>query len=271
MSDLELERALAQMGAALDWPAEPDLAPAVGARIRQELPRRVQPRQLGAILAPVRFRGHVWQLAAAAVVVLVVAFSAVVAISPGVRNAVAGWLGVRGIEIQRTPTPPPAPIRSLGAGLDLGRQATIQQAERASGFTVRAPATLGPPDTVYVHPLGGEGDEIFLVYHPRPGLPESTETGVGALLSEFRGDVDRAFLKKIGSFTQTTFVKVNGNSGFWIQGPHDVLYVDPDGNLVPDTLRLSGSVLVWEQGGLTYRLESALTLDQALAIARSVR
>jgi hypothetical protein len=202
-------------------------------------------------------------------VILILAFSAVVVVSPGVRDAVAQWFGLRGIRITQTPSPPPAPTRRLGEGLDLGRAATIQQAERAAGFRVVVPGALGPPDAVFVRPLS-IGNEVFLFYRPRAGLPETSQTGVGALISEFRARIDRPLLKKIVFSTQTTFVRVNGQEGYWIKGAHDLAYVDAEGNEIHDTLRLSGSALVWEQDGLTFRLESALSLNRALAVAESI-
>jgi hypothetical protein len=39
--------------------------------------------------------------------------------------------------------------------------------------------------------------------------------------------------------------------------------------VVQDSTRIADNVLIWEQGDLTLRLESALSRDQALGIARS--
>jgi hypothetical protein len=183
---------------------------------------------------------------------------------------VAEWFGLRGVEIRQTPASPRAPTRTVGEGLDLGRPVPILEAERIAGFGVQIPQALGQPNAVFVRPLSVAGREVFLVYRSRGGLPESSETGVGALLSEFRGNLEEASIRKVAAFTQVTFVRIDGNPGFWIRGPHQVVYLDPSGNVVEPTRRLAGSVLIWEQGGLTFRLESALTLKQALVIARSV-
>jgi hypothetical protein len=274
LTDHELQAALAEVGRGLDWPPEPDISVTVGERLRRESPARPPswfrgPRRR--MVRPIRSRPPAWRLVAAAIVAAVVLFSAVLAVSPGARKAVAGWFGLRGVEIQQTKEPPRAPTRRIGEGFDLGRRVTIPQAEHAAGLTVRVPAALGPPDAVFVNPLSVGDGEVFLLYRPRPGLPESAQTGAGALLSEFRGDIDRAFMKKVALSTQTRFVRVNGNPGFWIRGSHDIAYLDRHGDPVQGTLRLSGSVLLWEQDGLTFRLESALSLDQALAVARTLR
>lgn len=271
----DVERALTEVASTLDWPADAEVAAAVGIRLRMEtqpVGLRRGTRSAGRrVLRPIRSERSPWQLAAAAAVAALVLFSAVLAVSPGARKAVAGWFGLRGIEIRQTPASPRAPTRPVGEGLGLGRPVVIAAAERTAGFRVRLPQALGPPDALFLRPLSVAGNEVFLVYGSRPGLPESSEAGVGVLLSEFRGDLDRAFIRKIAGFSQISFVRVNGNPGFWIGGAHDVVYLDENGNPLEATFRLAGNVLIWEQDGLTFRLESALTLERALEIARSVR
>jgi hypothetical protein len=271
----DVERALTEVASALAWPADVEVATAVGDRLRTETqPVRLRRRTRAVgrrVLRPIRPERSPWQLAAAAAVAALVLFSAVLALSPGARKAVAEWFGLRGIEIRQIPESPRAPTRPVGEGLDLGRPLAIPDAERIAGFRVRLPQELGPPDAAFVRPLSVAGNEVLLVYGSRPGLPESSEAGVGVLLSEFRGDLDRAFIRKIAGVSQISFVRVNGNPGFWIRGAHDVVYLDENGNPVEATFRLAGNVLLWEQDRLTFRLESALTLERALEIARSVR
>ena len=65
---------------------------------------------------------------------------------------------------------------------------------------------------------------------------------------------------------------MNGSPGFWIAGaPHAILYVAPNGEPIPDTVRLAANVLVWKRGAVTVRIESLLTKEQALRVAQSVR
>jgi hypothetical protein len=49
------------------------------------------------------------------------------------------------------------------------------------------------------------------------------------------------------------------------------VYRRADGTVAPDTMRLAGNALVWEDGPLTLRLEGARTQRAALRIARSLR
>ena len=64
-------------------------------------------------------------------------------------------------------------------------------------------------------------------------------------------------------------VTVDGAAGYWLgNGVHEFFYLDTQGNPQPDTARLAANTLLWERDGVTYRLESALDRDAALALAR---
>ena len=79
---------------------------------------------------------------------------------------------------------------------------------------------------------------------------EETRLGVFEKLVTIRQDVEH--------------LTVNGGRGIWVAGTHVVYEVF-------DQPRLSGSTLIWEQNGLTLRLEGKITRTQALRIGRSVR
>jgi hypothetical protein len=76
------------------------------------------------------------------------------------------------------------------------------------------PAALAGPDAVYVRdfPPGGQ---VALVYQPRPELP-STDSGVGLLLTEFRGDIHstNAFAKGLPPGTRLEEVQVGSGPAF---------------------------------------------------------
>ena len=281
--DEQLERALRAIGDQLAYPPTPDLARSVRARLAAGPPAR------RSALASWFATPFVRRLALA-VVLLVALAGAVLALSPGVRNAVADRLGVPGIVIEyatpttaNAPTRPPAtpatPARptttpvSVGERLGLGRRATFEEARAAASFTLVLPAdpSLGPPDEVYLGlpPLAGQ---VSLVWLPRPGLPEAPGTGVGLLITQFRAGIDGGFAKKIPSDrTIVRSVVVNGRSGYWIEGePHSFFY-DLPGGTIPERPRLAGNVLLWEQGGITYRIEGPRTLEEALRLAGSLR
>lgn len=154
---------------------------------------------------------------------------------------------------------------------------SLEEADRrlAGSFAVETPRfpSLGPPDEVYVSSFAS-GGQAALVYGPRPGLPAEPQTGVAALVVEFRGGVVRGDLlgKIVGPGTRVEHVMVNGAPAIWISGaPHEVFARDRNGQVIADTVRLAGNVLLWERDGLTLRLESALGRAEAIRIAASVR
>ncbi len=235
----ELEAALAALGEDLRFPPTPDLAAAVGARLR--------PRRPG------------WErLALAAAVVLAVLGIAVAAWAPA-RDTVAGWLGVPGVGIERVPKMPPATSPS---GIDLGSESTLAGAEAQAGFHVSQASGLGMP-RVFVAQVPS-GREVALVYKTAGGE---------FVLTELRGSVQGySFEKLVGPETLIEPVTVNGENGWWLSGhPHAFFYDDAQGNPQMGTLRLASNTLAWEQGGIIYRLEGAsLSKSAALAIAASL-
>ena len=224
----------------------------------------------------------------------------VVAVAPA-RSAVAEFLGVGRVHIRITnaaPTPvtpapatpaPVAPAPSAApptdvpsttvpidpvAALDLGRQTTLVDASRMLGFPMRLP-TVGvyqQPDAVYVGspPAGGM---VSMVYLPEPGRPAVATSGVAALLTEFRGQLEAGFFQKLaGSGTTVQDVRIGSVAGYWLSGaPHEFFYVDPDGTIDPETIRLAADTLVWSAGGITYRFESPLSRAAAVSVATSMR
>jgi hypothetical protein len=275
MADPTLERLVVEAGSLVEYPMLPDLSGVVGRRIRQApTPSRWSLGSLrlwlGGALRPVL--QPAWQPVAVALIVLIALLSGTLALSPTARRAVADWLGLRGVRIQTTPAPS-APSLPLGTGLNLGERMTLQEAQAQVPFRIMVPdvSDLGPPDAVYLR-RGNFDPQVTLLWHARPGLPDARETGEGLLLTQFRATIDADFIKKITpQTTRLEFTNVNGGDAFWIAGPpHQLAFLDTDGNILPDTVRLAGNVLVWEQGDLTLRIEGNLTKAQALRIASSV-
>ena len=129
------------------------------------------------------------------------------------------------------------------------------------------PGELGAPDEVY-----RADDVVTLLYRPRDGLPESQNTGAGALLTLIPGRTNPIFMRKLaGPNTTIERVTVDGEPGYWLAGDvHTLLYEHPSGGIREAPERLAGNTLVWRRGELTLRLEADVTKERALAIARSV-
>jgi hypothetical protein len=165
---------------------------------------------------------------------------------------------------------PPASTPPLGASLDLGTAMPFAEVERLAGFDLLLPTDphLGPPDAAFI-----ERERAALVWASRADLPDTEATGVGLVLSEFRGEVyDGYFEKILGSDTVLTKVTVGGSAGYWISGsPHFFMYVDPQGATQSEDRRVVGDVLLWTRGDLTFRLETSLGMAAAVKLADSLR
>jgi hypothetical protein len=268
LPELEIEHMLRDLGAHLDFPATPDLAPAVATRLREApapVPRRRVPRLPG------------WRRLALAGLAAVLLAAAVLVVSPGTREAVARRLGLRGIDIRiggerPTPTVTTRPGERLELGL--GERVTLEEARRRAAFPVLVPTAAGfqAPDAVYVNPDQPLGGRVDLVFRARPGLPASPYTDVGLLVTEFQGTLTPDFIKKVVAGGLVEEVQVAGQPGYWFSGePHFFTFQDRAGEINDERTRLAGNTLVWQAGAQTLRLEGQLSKQEALRIAESMR
>jgi hypothetical protein len=227
----ELETALRALGRDVAFPPTPDVASAIRGRLE---------------------RPRFWRrpVAIAIAVVLVAAIAAVLAV-PQSRSAILDWLGLRNVSVVRVEKLPPVPAQGR---LDLGRRVTLVEAKR------RAPWLLLPnsdPNSFWLNE-SLPGGKVSLLW--------GTPSNVRLLLTEFTG---RTYIEKvIDGDTQVERVKV-GDAGVWFHGPHVVMFRDRDGRFRESHARLAQNTLVWQVGGVTLRLEGALTKDEALRIART--
>jgi hypothetical protein len=249
----ELDVELRDLGEALDWP-DADFAAEVGARLRSPT------------LPPRRRRALVVALAAAAALVLALPAS----------RAIGSWIGVDGDHITVTPTTvsPNVTAPLSIAALDLGPEVALADLRADVGFNMPVPQAAGfeRPDEVHVRRPPASG-EATLLYRARPDLPSTGTPDVGLLIGAFRADLDsRLMSKTTGEGTRVEQVTVQNGVGYWIEGaPHELLYRDANGQVIPDRVRLAANVLVWEVGGVTVRIESALARDDVIRVANSMR
>jgi hypothetical protein len=143
------------------------------------------------------------------------------------------------------------------------RGATVSVVERLPPLTRHR--SLGrpiPPDTASFRLLLPDGRDPAAVYAGDGGYWLRYP---GVLLFEFESGAGSEVLKKatLGE-GQVGYVRVRGEPGIWI-GTHHALYL-PGGPPVA-----VGRTLIWQHGPITLRLEAAVGLERALAIAQSVR
>ena len=272
MSNLPIdtwELHLQQLAAELPYPPTPDIVRQVVQRTSQE---RVQP-------AANRYRA-VW--VALGVIVLLLAGMLLV---PPVRAAVLDFLqlgAVRIFLVELTPTathlptgattpqvaslaaatlrPQPTPT-DLVSWLDLGGEITFSQAVEKFAFPISLPLypqDLDPPDRSF---LQEEAGQVLILVWTDPNEAEI----VGMSLQ----------IISPGSWIVTKMgpeiileTRVNSRPAFWAVGPYPL---ELSSRKVEVRHLVAGNVLIWEQDGLTYRLESSLPMEEAIKIAESLQ
>jgi hypothetical protein len=239
------------------YPPTPDIAGSI--RSRLDRPR----------ISPYR------RLAVAATLIVVV-LGGLLAV-PEVRAAILEALRIGGITIfvgetptttpeatttivVRTPRPTmtpfiePTPILSV---LDLPGETTLVEARSQASFDILLPAypeDLGDPQRVFLQDLGGA--VVTLVWldegSVRLSLQVLDERVVGSKYDP-------------GDYRRTT---VHGELAAWLTGDHILAFFGGRGG---DFIRqIERNVLIWEEDGITYRLETDASLAEAVRIAESL-
>ena len=239
-----MESALRDLAGAINWPTPVDFA--------QRLAFNQAIRRTGR-------RGMVW-LAGAVVLGLAIF------LIPTARQAVANLVEVAGIRFEFADGPDlPAPT-NLAPGVEVD----MEEATRSVDFPILVPSALPLPGVVHV--VHWElGNQVFLSWAASEQLPEVGASGIGLLLAEFRANLNEDFFGKLVSGDTTIDrVEVDGVPAFWLAGAPHVFMFEEGGPLVEDSTRLTGNVLIWEVDGITYRLESNLSVEESLEIAESL-
>jgi hypothetical protein len=217
----ELEQALVALGRELDFPPEPNLLPAVRARLER---RRGWSRPL-----------------AFAVAALVVAFGIAMAV-PQARSAILRFFHIGAATVERVETLPRAEQRPLTTGL--GPALSRRQAEQHAQMQITLPRLAGPPPARY---------------YAQPGLIATVLRyhGKRVLLAEMDGEQVSIVKKVAGPGTHMEGGNV-GDFALWIEGAQHVIRWNFDGREREIPTRLAGNVLLWVSGTTTYRLEGDL-------------
>jgi hypothetical protein len=282
MAELEefqkLEQALIEAGRAIDYPPTPDLAARVRANLNGEL-RRAQPRQPGR---------PAWRWRPALVAALaILAAIALLLIIPETREAIAQLLGLRTIRIiEITPTParqPEVPATATPArttpapsstpGVVPFKQccpSTLEEAQHKARFKILLPLGEQPARVFFqdqVFGRGSEAQQVVLVFgdpdRPRFVLYQATRFLYGKMIPRDGGTV-------------ITDTQVSGYRALWLTGaPHVLVTLGQNGEPLLDFERpVNANTLIWETGdfntGVTYRLETSLSLAEAIKFAESL-
>jgi len=237
MTDRTVAVALALL--AIDYPEVPSMT-AIVARLGTPAVKRSR--------TPLR-----WALAA-----VIVAVVALVTLVTPVRQAVADWLGIGAIRIVEVGEIPSGLPDSIG---DLGEPIPVDSVTACS-------SVLGCPDQAFA---STDPDTLTLLWLPRRGLSEVGSSGVGALLTRYEGTLDNPIIEKsVGEDARVVVVAVGEARGYWIEGEiHTFGYLDREGEIVFETLRLAGNTLLWEADEVAYRFESGLDVTAAVKVAEA--
>jgi hypothetical protein len=206
---------------------------------------------------------------------------------PGVRAGVLRWLQIGAVRIflVATETPSPAPSATgtrpaatrtpppsatpLGSVLDIAGETTLAGARARVSFPIRLPTyppDLGEPDRIFVQTVGSaDGTAVVLVWLA-PDEPDQVRLALYVLASPVMADkIFFDLIKKAPPEVELT--DVNGQPAVWTSGPY-VLMTDLGG--LREYRLIQGQVLIWQDGELTYRLETELALEEAVRIAESL-
>ncbi len=246
-----VESELRAAGRHLSVPPAGDVAAAVRQRLEGQRPRG----------QAVRRRRPGWRAALA----VAAAFLAVLIATPQGRAAIVHVFRFAGVDLRQEPgpvrSPPSGAAQPSGAALPGERRMSLEQARHWASFPILVPAALGPPAEVVV----SDGGRVVSLIYPR--------TPYGPLrMDEFAGQPDQIYFEKIVHAGDVTPVTVNGTKGLWIKGPHELVYLTPDGSPAVAPPRLTtGNTLLWGTPRVALRLEGDVGQAAALAIADSAR
>ncbi len=239
MTAHDLVPGLEDLGSVLVFPETPSFDGILAA-----LPDRVAPAR----------RGRPWLGVAAAVI----AVAALILTVPPARRAVADLLGLGAVRVTVVNELPAATAFKA----DLGTMVSLDEAAAAAPFPLLVPGGA-EPDTVFLR-------EVDLV-----AVTQVFGTGKQPrlILTQVGGAADRQVIEKMvpgeGAIER---VRVGESEGLWLSGPpHTVSFITSQGGRVPDPPRLAGNTLIYEQDGVTIRIEADVDLTTALAIAESLK
>lgn len=258
MTESALRDALVAARKHIDWPTSPDVVEDVGATIRA---MRATPSLAAPRLSMPSRRRTLLAIAAALVLLAGAAFAARLVIELGA------------IAVRVLPDRPTSLPTNVATSDDLGRQVTLAEAEAAAGFPAALPTALGPPDHTWIDEalVGFDPDDvarrIVNAWQPTSGLPAIQGTEAGALLMQFEGDWEIASKLLSAETGRFGHAIVEGRPGLWTAGEHELELISGD---EPLRLLVTGNVLIWQDAGYTFRLETVLGKRAAIAIAESI-
>lgn len=166
-----------------------------------------------------------------------------------------------GAMVPVTATPGPTASSALIPELvQIAGETTLEIARERADFPISLPAypgDLGQPNLVFLQNV--DRQMVVLVWLD-PAQPDHVRMSL---------HIVQAGSWLIDKFAPTVIEEttVNGQRAVWAVGPYPLLMKNHDMQL---TRLIEGNVLIWAEGDLTYRLETDLSLEEAIRIAESL-
>lgn len=192
-------------------------------------------------------RQPAYRLRYAVVALLIMGFSGL--LIPDIRAAIVDFLNIGAVTIYLDGT------NAEGDPLDLGQvsgETTLAAAQRDVDFTLLA-FPDDPADRVFV-----QNDLVIFVW--------ITGNEIEKALYQ-TADESWQIVKTVDTIVET---HVRDYAAYWVSVPHPVEFYYDDEIQREWTQLVTGKVLGWAQDGITYRLETDLSLDDARALAESL-
>jgi hypothetical protein len=150
-------------------------------------------------------------------------------------------------------------------------ESTLAEAQQRADFELLLPSDEEPSRVFFQDQIFGRGSDpqqVVLVFgdpdRPRFVMYQATRFLYGKVVPRDSG-------------TRITETQVSGQRALWLTGaPHILVTLDRNGEPVFGLERpVNANTLIWETGdmdtGVTYRLETSLSLDEAIEFAESLR
>jgi len=261
MNEMDFEVQVRTIAARMGYPRTPDIAGTVSMRLRSA----TRPRFPSKAVA--------WSLT-----LVLILLSSLMLIPPA-RAAILEFIQVGVVRIFRieptvvaptaespstvlpvTATPGPTPHSLIPILEDLGGETTLEEAQQQTTYPILLPSyppDLGLPDRVFVQEA--DGAMTILVWLD-PQQPDQVRMSLHLL------PPGSWAIKKVDP-TVIEETSVNGEYAIWAIGPYAMRLENSDIQFVR---LIDGHVLIWEDENVTYRLETDLSLDEALRIAESL-
>ncbi len=244
----EFEQKVFSISKGLDYPSTPDIS----ADVMKKIHPSTQPRFIS--------RRLTWSLTL--ILILLVSLFAI----PPVRAAILEFIQIGIVrifppnvqpteELIPTITPAPSMIPILSS---IYGKTSLESAQEKVDYEILLPRNFGEPDYVFVQ--NADGYMTILVWM-NPQQPQSVELSL-----HFIPNGSWAITKMGPRVLQETLV--NGYKAVWAEGPYPL--VVSNGYDIDFTRLIEGNVLIWTNGKVTYRLETDLSMEEAIEIAETL-